>query len=280
MPFYEKTGYLHENYRFFHLLTKKQQEFTCHYHDFHKVLLFQKGDVTYHIEGRAFHLLPGDVILIPAGEIHCPALNSDSLYERMILYLDPQFLVQAGQGTSLDQCFSHAHTCQSNVLRVPALYRNRISRICALIEEEQRQSESSSLPFAGGLYLNTLVTELLILLNRAAQNHTSIYPEDVCKDSKVQQILEYINQHLSEPLTIDKIASRFFISRYHLMHLFKESAGYTVGSYITVKRLLYARSLIQAGTPATQACYLSGFQNYSTFLRAYKKQFHTNQRNS
>ena len=74
MNIYQKTGYLTENFRYFHLQTTSRQEFHYHYHEFYKILFFLKGDVTYHIEGRTFHLLPGDIILIPAEEIHCPQL--------------------------------------------------------------------------------------------------------------------------------------------------------------------------------------------------------------
>lgn len=60
------------------------------------------------------------------------------------------------------------------------------------------------------------------------------------------------------------------LSSYHMMRLFKQETGYTVGNYITEKRLIKARDLMSQGTCATQACYLCGFQNYSSFLRAYK----------
>ena len=76
MNTYEKSGYLKEDFQYFHLHTRKMQEFQYHYHDFHKVLLFLQGDVSYHIEGRVFHLFPGDVVLISCGEIHKPVLNS------------------------------------------------------------------------------------------------------------------------------------------------------------------------------------------------------------
>ena len=106
MDTYEKSGYLKENFQYFHLHTRKMQEFQYHYHDFHKVLFFLRGDVTYHIEGRMFRLLPGDVVLIPAGEIHKPVLNSAQIYERIILYLSPEFLTSAGKGEAdLNRCF-------------------------------------------------------------------------------------------------------------------------------------------------------------------------------
>lgn len=277
MADYQKTGYLKEDFRYFHLLTKKQQEFNYHYHDFHKVLFFLKGNVTYHVEGRSFELLPDDIVLIPAGEIHRPSLNSNLAYERIILYLSPEFLLpNENQPENLSVCFDDARNRQINVIRISPAYKSRLSGLYSQLEEELKDASS----FASELYQKTLVTELLVLLNRAAKNNSSIYPENICKDEKILHILDYINSHLGENLSIDAIAARFFISRYHLMHLFKASTGYTVGNYITTKRLLYARSIIQKGTPVTDACYLSGFQNYSTFSRAYKKQFHVSARNT
>lgn len=276
MDTYQKTGYLTENFRYFHLQTASKQEFHYHYHEFYKILLFLKGDVTYHIEGRTFQLVPGDIVLIPAEEIHRPQLNTDTCYEREILYLSSDFL-NSFQKTKddLSLCFSNARKRQSYVIRVPSFYQKHIMDIFLRLEEEV----SENTLYAGNLYQENLVTELLILLNRAALNQQSIYPDNTCQNDKILLILDYINSHLSEPLTIDMLSERFFISRYHLMHLFKSSTGYTVGSYITIKRLFLARAMIQTGTSVTEACYLSGFQNYSTFSRAYKKHFHTNAKN-
>ena len=58
-----------------------------------------------------------------------------------------------------------------------------------------------------------------------------------------------------------------------MMRLFKTETGYTIGSYITYRRLLLARDLILSGTPITEACFASGFKDYSTFSRAYKSEF-------
>ena len=274
MNTYQKTGYLTENFRYFHLQTTSRQDFHYHYHEFYKILFFLKGDVIYHIEGRAFHLLPGDIILIPAEEIHCPQLQSDTCYERQILYLSSTFL-KSFQNSDLSLCFTNARKRQSYVMRIPSFYQKHIWDILLCLEDEIKENSL----YAGKLYQETLVSQLLILLNRAALNQQSIYPDNTCQNEKILLILDYINKHLSDNLTIDSLSERFFISRYHLMHLFKASTGYTVGNYITIKRLFFAKALIQSGTPVTEACYLSGFQNYSTFSRAYKKHFHTNAKN-
>ena len=272
MNTYEKSGYLKEDFQYCHLHTRKMQEFQYHYHDFHKVLLFLQGDVSYHIEGRVFHLFPGDVVLIPAGEIHKPVLNSAQIYERIILYLSPDFLTAAGnKDTDLNHCFLQAKKHQNNVMRLLSTFQKNLSHLCSCLEEELK---APSL-FAGTLRPKYLVGEFMILLNRATLNHCSVYPENTFKNEKITQILNYINNNLAASLSIDTLSSRFFISRYHLMHSFKDATGYTIGSYITTKRLLYARALIRGGASVTDACYASGFQNYSTFSRAYKKQFQT-----
>ena len=80
---------------------------------------------------------------------------------------------------------------------------------------------------------------------------------------------------LTEPVSIDDLAARFFVSKYHMMRQFRAQTGYTIHGYLTGKRLMRARAMIAAGTPVLQASEESGFGDYSAFLRAYRKQFGT-----
>ena len=76
-------------------------------------------------------------------------------------------------------------------------------------------------------------------------------------------------------------AFSFLYSFFHTVQLFaifpslafKEQTGYTIGNYLSTKRLLLAKDLIAEGAPITEVCYACGFKNYSTFSRAYKKSF-------
>ena len=85
--------------------------------------------------------------------------------------------------------------------------------------------------------------------------------------------MAHINNHLEEDLSIPALASVCSLSPYHMMRVFKEETGFTIGSYITEKRLARARELLALGVNATTACYQCGFQNYSTFLRACKLRY-------
>ena len=72
---YQKSGYLNSPFRLFYLEDLPGREYTYHYHDFHKLLIFLNGTVSYRVEGREYDLKPGDQVLIPAGEIHCPVVH-------------------------------------------------------------------------------------------------------------------------------------------------------------------------------------------------------------
>ena len=86
-------------------------------------------------------------------------------------------------------------------------------------------------------------------------------------------LLQYLNLHLTEPLTIDQLAERFYISKYHMMRRFRQETGYSVHGYLTEKRLLLAQQLLARGCTPAEAAVQAGYQDYSTFSRAYKKQF-------
>ena len=95
------------------------------------------------------------------------------------------------------------------------------------------------------------------------------------RNERIVEILRYIDEHLSEDLDAEIIARAFFISKYHMMRLFRRETGTTVHLYITQKRLVKARELMDSGMRATEACYRSGFRSYSSFTRAYSKYFGT-----
>jgi AraC-like DNA-binding protein len=134
--------------------------------------------------------------------------------------------------------------------------------------------------FAKALYQKILFLEFMIQLNRTAILNNINYLDSAKDNTKLIQIIDYINEHLSEEISIDTLSAQFFLSRYYLMHFFKEETGYTIGNYITEKRLLLAKDLVQKGSSITQACYQSGFKNYSTFSRAFKKVFNTLPKNA
>ena len=269
MTEYEKRGYLDQNFRIFHPKDSERREFAYHYHDFYKILILLSGDVTYCIEGRSYELAPFDIVLVNAGEVHRPIIRGGSTYERIILYISPDFLKSfQKEACDLGLCFVRARQEKSSVLRMSSMKNSKLFSV--LMELEQSLDDTD---YGGVLYRDILFLEFMIQLNRAAVHDDLSFLATNQSNDKVLSLLSYLNEHLTEELSIDDLAEKVYTSKYYLMHSFKKETGYTIGTYVTIKRLRYARELIRQGMPATAACFECGFRNYSTFFRAYKKNF-------
>lgn len=274
MEQYIKKGYLNSEFRLFHLTDQETREVKYHYHDFDKITIFIKGHVTYTIEGKSYELSPYDIVLVRHNDIHRLVVDNSQIYERIIVYISPNFMnAYKTDSYDLSYCFQKAEEEHSNVLRIPSLKNSSLFQSITRLEKS-----FSDDGYASDLYRQVLFLEFMIHLNRAARkNRLEFIDTDNC-NTKILDILQYINENLNHDLNIDILSDHFYISKYYMMRLFKQETGYTLGHYISQKRLLLAKELILTGVSGTQACFDCGFKDYSTFSRAYKKFFHESPR--
>lgn len=265
---YEQKGYLNEDYKFFHICDSENIDIPFHYHDFDKLILILNGNVKYIIEGREYELLPFDFVLVNRFDIHKPVCAEDDgkkEYDRIILYLNHDFLEKYG----LLDAFCKAKEMESCVVRFPADISTKIYDAFKKIEEDLKVEDKE---YAGKLSTGIDVLRALIEFNKACISEELGFTQEARYNRKVIDIIEYINKNLSKDLTIDKLADNFYMSKYHMMRVFKQETGYSVHQYVSEKRILFARTLIMSGTPATSACLEAGFKDYSSFSRAFKLQ--------
>jgi AraC-like DNA-binding protein len=262
---YESRGYLHEDFRLFHLADSHTEPISYHYHTFHKIILLLAGRASYAIEGERYALSPGDFVLVGRGSIHRPELESGTFYERMILYISPEYLARLRTDEcDLESCF---HRAQADFRYV--YHTGTDEAVTTLLRQlEQAWQEDA---FGADILRRALFMHLMVAVNRATSAESYIPP--AAADGKVVALLQYLNAHLLDDLSIDDLSRRFYISKYYMMRRFKAETGYTIHSYITEKRLLLAQQELQRGATLSEACYRSGYQDYSTFSRAYKKRY-------
>ena len=243
----QKTGYLAEKLKLFHLSDKRQWTCPYHYHDFDKITLFFRGHVSYDVEG--------------------PIIHGDAVYERIIAYISPSYLQgYERRGCPAGQIFTREN---APILRQPQEADNLYNVSCRLRRAWADMGPESP------LLQETLFTEFMIHLTRALQKDKLHVVQKGHQNEKIRRILAYIEENLSGDLSISSLAVAFFMSPDYLMHLFKAETGMTAASYITTKRLQKARHLMQEGRALTEICYDCGFTNYSTFYRAWKNHYHT-----
>ena len=263
-----KVGYLNDNFKIFHMRDKKDIKFEYHHHDFSKIVILIDGDLTYYIEGKAYILKPWDILFVNKNEIHKPVVNPNKYYERIVIWLNPDFMAKYAQGNNnLLKCFEVAIKNNYNLLR---LNMKSIDIIKNLIQDIQNCNNSNE--FGSEILKESLFVQLMVLMNRLFLNSDKNRDiEDIQYDKTIEGVLNYINSNLENDLSIDTIASEFFISKYYLMRKFKNQIGSSIHNYVVQKRLILARSLISDGLSMSSVCSRCGFNDYSSFVRAFKK---------
>ncbi len=266
----EKRGYLKRDFEIFHIKDKRSIEFKYHHHDFHKIVFFISGGVTYHIEDRAYDLEPWDILMVGNTEIHKPVIEGDKIYERIVLWVYPDFLKKNNSDKSnLLQCFQRSKERNYHRLRVSIEELSEVKRLL-----KDLLSCKGSEDFGTDIMEKLIFLRLMVELNRLFLKKGDEKEEDgISYDENITALINYINRNLSEDLSIEQLSARFYLSRYYLMHKFKEETGTSIYSFIIQKRLIKSRELMKEGTPITEAASLCGFKDYSTFVKAFKKSY-------
>ena len=269
MTQYEKRGYLLENFRLFHLRSEGGAKVDYHYHEFCKILLLVSGQGSYFVDGKRYLLSPGDIVLIGSRSVHKPELSEDTAYERIIIYVSPEYL----QKMSAPDCdlLSLFTGEKGHVLRLKEQRRKAVFARIAALEHDLAQDA-----FGRAVLSQADLLYLLVELGRSMADSPANLPRpSVTENRRVLEIMEYLDRNLAEEIDIDALAEAFFISKFYMMRLFQRETGTTIYSYLTQKRLLKARELMNGGMRATESCYACGFHSYSSFTRAYGKYFGT-----
>ena len=170
-------------------------------------------------------------MLVHAGEVHRPIIQSESPYERIIIYVSPDFLKKYKEpDCDLSHCLKQAAAEQSHVLR---FHGSRAAKLKTAIQSLDHAKNDKD--FAASLHQEILFLEFMIQLNRAAMHDGIEFINDSASDEKIIAVLNYLGEHLTEDISIDTLSAHFFLSRSYLMHTFKEQTGYTIGNYLSTK---------------------------------------------
>ena len=266
---YEKRGYLLEDFRLFHLRGAQGVKADFHYHEFCKLLLLISGSGGYWAEGRHYTLSPGDVVLLGSRCVHKPEFAADAPYERVIVYISPEFLQRSSTSDcDLLEIFSGQF---SHVYRPSSATGQKLAALVAALERELSGQDYGRILLSSGMLLRILVS-----IGRDLRKGGGIPAEpSPIADPRVHQIQSYIDAHLEEDLTVDQIAEAAFLSKFHMMRLFRAHTGMSIHQYVSQQRLVTARDMIRRGIAATDAAFRCGFGSYSSFTRAYAKHFGT-----
>ena len=115
----------------------------------------------------------------------------------------------------------------------------------------------------------TYLFQILVLINNAWKRSDSRAAAPT--PHRVQAIMDYVDAHLTDSLTLDSIATALSLDKYYLSHLFKSETESSIFQYVLVRRVALAKQLLSQGHTVAEACHLAGFNDYSNFIRSFKQ---------
>lgn len=258
------------NPRFFWRYTREPHVFsslnsTMHYDKTFVTTLFLRGSGYVMVEGKTMYFTSGDILLVSPHEFHRCFVDTCPDHERISLYVSPSLADGFDAPASiLFGAFLGRPLGEGNV--IPASLVRDVG-IDALFSELRLPEKDD--PTADVL-MQCRVVEILLRLREAVARNKEI-PETLRKNNTVDNAIAYINAHLGEDLSTATLSDFLYVDKSYLCRVFKRFTGATVNEYVTQKRVDYARRLLSEGSSCTEACFKSGFGNYSSFYQYFRR---------
>ncbi len=238
-----------------------------HSHTFYELLYCRNScGAEYLVGSERYRLQRGDIIFVPPGVSHRPLLPEQMAepYKRYVLWLSQDFMDRyAG-------LFPYPFTekqAYASMLRTGGTQWEHLGDLFrAGVQEAEQQSDGWEAAVIG----NTMM--LLTQIKRATDGHTA-QALQAEKPELLDRIMAFVEHNYAKSITIGELSGQFYVSGSTVSHLFKQKLGVSFYRYVTQRRLIAAKTLIERGLLLEDVCTQAGFADYSGFYRAFKQEF-------
>lgn len=248
-------------------VNQEVENYPPHWHTDLEIIMPIENIYTAVLEKNSYVLEPGDILIIPSGEMH--ELISPPSGKRLIYQVDHAIIREVN---GFDSIYSKFFPCA--IFRKSDNMKGHDELISLLkkISEECKNCEP--------LYeacIHSLILHFFVLVGRMqfnyAENFTGV------KKQKQQSYIDiffnlctYMNEHCTEDLVLDDLAAMTGFSKSHFIRLFKEFAGVSYYEYLTKRRMTLAEIYLLDHPELSIAdiAMQSGFNSLATFNRVFK----------
>ena len=247
---------------------EQNHNYDKHWHNALEIIMPVENHYDVDASGQSYHLLPGEILIIPSGEMH--ALYAPETGKRFIFQFDVSGISQMKGYTSIQSLMTSC--LHITKLSFPQIYGD-IYQILIQIRNEYFSSNEFR-----ELAIYSHLINLFVSIGRNHINDMDLFPNT--KSHKQQEylqkfndVLDYIDSHYTEELTLDDIADFSGFSKYHFTRLFKQYTDATFYDYLSFRRIKSAEELLaKHELSITEIALQSGFSSISTFNRIFKQE--------
>ena len=253
-------------------LYKEEKAMDMHIHDCYELYYSISGGKQFLIDNKFYTISPGDIFLINQYESHKLTQIDSCVHERIVLSIHPDYLKRiSSDKTNLDACFSHR---DENSTHKVSLSKEQQKRFLYLINKI-----TSTKGYAQDIMEQAAFMELMAMINAGWNASLKTKPADLPQSDlqtyhynhQVDDILSYINQNITNPISMEQLSGEFFLSESYICRIFKAATGTTITKYVTARRISIAKSVLNEGKTVTEAFEKSGFTDYSNFFKSFTK---------
>lgn len=266
-PFSSRQNMNTPDYELFYYADDRLERVSEHTHDYYELTFIVAGQREITIDGKKYACKSQDVILVLPGQAHDNLGRGTSGYERFVLWISIPYADRImKRSEDLKRLFELA---QSAGIHHHTFDFASFSTLCGLLinilEEKMRQAFGWQTIAANNL------ENLLLLWGREFFHLEE--PASSPDSQVIDGVIAYIENHLSENLSLDHLSRRFYLSKFHLSRLFRQSLGISIHQYILKKRLKAASAGLLTSEDLSGLAQSCGFSDYSAFYRAFKKEY-------
>lgn len=242
--------------------------FCCHWHDKIELLYFTGGKAVIRCNSSDYEAGPGDLIVVNNNELH-QGTCAGAFAEYFCIIFDPLLL----EGRRSDACETKyiGPIAQNRIL-----FQNRVSgdpEVGLYVRRLLREYEEKKTGYE--IAVKATVYELILHLLRHCVRQELTPPECDSRARNLRRlsgVLEYVETHYAEKITIDGLSGMAGVSRYYFCRLFKSVTGATLSEYLNVLRVGKAEAMLQSGSGnVTEAALACGFDDPNYFSRMFRR---------
>ena len=245
--------------RFAHLKTPDRPEnHSLHLNNHLELYVYVSGKHQYIVDNRLYDLRRGDIVIIGPRQVHKALPLGEGMYERFYLLLDPD-------------CLRELHWDP-----LPGLLKGEGHLLS--LEPDQREAALSLLYGISGCFrteprqpLTALGLMLQFLELLGGQTHLTQPAAAVPVPQLLARVLRYVQENAATVGSVAQVAEVMGITPQYLSAYFRKQIGTTLKIYIQAKKIALAKELLSKGADVTQACFDSGFNDCSYFIRIFRK---------
>lgn len=250
---------------YLHRVTTCNQGTFYHRHNAYEIYFFLRGNIHFYVENQCYRLSPGDLLILTPEEMHRSYNLDNSEYERITINLHKSYLNRLSTpATNLSHCFDYRPKGKSNIVH---LDEKRMRQFLVYTGTLEQLLHSGA--YGADVSINATISQLMMLINTVFQS-TTFHADDIMPEL-VRNTMDYIEAHLHEDISLESLTEAFYLNGTYISRQFKKHTGLTLRSYILDRRVALAKTCLSEGMSLSEACYQSGFADYSNFIRSFTK---------